>query len=213
MKTKVPINLEGIYHWIIFLPSKVNANRPVPNRYFGLFRNGSIKTRGIACCRHDIPPFIKEAQTDLLLIMAQANDRKSLEAKLPEILDHLRDYVTRLNDGRVDTQELVITRRLTRRLEEYRVQTPSAMALQQFEAVGLTVHPGQKVGYLLRDSEISGGEGRILPAPFLEGGEDYDKKKYLEILLKGAAELLVTFGLDYKDLVKRYLPARKPISS
>ena len=94
-KSKVPINLEGIYHWIIFLPSKVNANRPVANRYFGLFKDGSLKTRGIACCRHDIPPFIKEAQTDLLKVMGTAPDRKSLENKLPEILDHLGDYVAR----------------------------------------------------------------------------------------------------------------------
>jgi DNA polymerase elongation subunit (family B) len=204
MKSKVPINLEGIYHWIIFLPSNVNANRPVPNRYFGLFQDGSIKTRGIACCRHDIPPFIKETQTDLLLVMGTAHDRKSLESKLPEILDHLGDYVARLKEGRVETQELVITRRLTRKLEEYRVKTPSAMALEQFEEVGLTLHPGQKVGYLMRDSDISGEDRRILPAPFLQGGEDYDKKKYLEILLKAAAEVLVTFGLDYKELVRRY---------
>jgi DNA polymerase elongation subunit (family B) len=207
-KSKVPINLEGIYHWIIFLPSKVNANRPVANRYFGLFRDGSIKTRGIACCRHDIPVFIKEAQTDLLRVMGQALTRKSLEEKLPEILDHLGDYVARLKEGRVASQELVITRRLTRTLEEYRVKTPSATALEQFEAVGLTIHPGQKVGYLLRDSTLSSGEERILPAPFLEGGEDYDKKKYLEMLLKAAAEVLVTFGLDYKDLAERYRPAK-----
>jgi DNA polymerase-2 len=89
VKSKVPINLEGIYYWIFFLPSKANVNRPVANRYFGLFRDGSIKTRGIACRRHDIPVFIKEAQTDLLLVMATAYNRKSLENKVPEILDHL----------------------------------------------------------------------------------------------------------------------------
>ena len=103
--------------------------------------------------------------------------------------------------------------RLTRTLEEYRVKTPSAMALEQFELVGLTLHPGQKVGYLLRDEAIVSEEGRILPAPFVEGGEDFDKKKYLEILLKAAAEVLVTFGLGFKDLAKRYFSARKPLSS
>ena len=68
-------------------------------------------------------------KTDLLMVMGTAPDRKSPEAKLPEILDHLGDYVARLKEGRVDSQELVITRRLTRTLEEYRVKTPSAMAL------------------------------------------------------------------------------------
>ncbi len=55
--------------------------------------------RGIACSRHDIPPFIKEAQADLLKVMATVPDRKSLEDKLPEILDHLGDYVARLKEA------------------------------------------------------------------------------------------------------------------
>jgi DNA polymerase elongation subunit (family B) len=88
--------------------------------------------------------------------------------------------VARLKEGRVASQELVITRRLTRTLEEYRVKAPSAMALEQFESVSLTIHPGQKVGYLLRDEAIAGGEGRILPALFIQGGEDYDKKNILK---------------------------------
>ncbi len=136
--------------------------------------------------------------------MDKALNRNFLGEKLPEILDHLGDYVTRLKEGRVETQELVISRRISRTLEEYRVKTPSAMALEQFESVGLTIHPGQKVGYPLRDSTISNGEERILPAPFVEGGEDYDKKKYLEMLLNAAAELLVTFGLDFKDLERSF---------
>jgi hypothetical protein len=40
-------NLEGIYHWIIFLPSKVHSDRPVPNRYFGIFQDGSLKDKGV----------------------------------------------------------------------------------------------------------------------------------------------------------------------
>lgn len=78
------------------------------------------------------------------------------------------------------------------------------MALQQFESVGVTLHPGQKVGYLLRDNDLLSGEERILPAPFLEGGENYDKKKYLKMLLKAAAGLLVTFGSDYKELARSF---------
>ena len=119
-------------------------------------------------------------------------------------MGHLGDSIARLKEGRVNTQELVITRRLTRTLEEYEVNSPSAQVLEQFESVGLTLPPGQKAGYLLRGSALSIGEGHILPAPFVEGGEDYDRKQYLEILLKAAAKLLVTFGLDYKELVKRY---------
>jgi DNA polymerase, archaea type len=118
-------------------------------------------------------------------------------------LDHLGDYVSKLKEDRVDTQDLVITRRIGKTLDEYRVDTPSALALQQFETVGLTLHPGQQVAYLLRDKELTDMDKRILPAPFVAGDEDYDKKKYLEMLLKAAEEVLVTLGVDYKGLVRR----------
>jgi hypothetical protein len=43
-------------------------------------------------------------------------------------------------------------------------------------------------------------EAGVLPAPFLDGEESYDRKKYLDLLLRAAAEVLVSFGLNLKDL-------------
>lgn len=53
--TGLPIGLEGVYRWIVFLPSRVNRNIPVLNQYFGVFRNGEIKMKGIETCRSDTP--------------------------------------------------------------------------------------------------------------------------------------------------------------
>ena len=92
---------------------------------------------------------------------------------------------------------MVITRRFSRPLDQYRVATQSALTLQQLEAEGLTLHPGQRVAYLLRDSALVSGEERILPAPFLEGGEDYDKKKYLEMLLKSRCRITGDLWLGF----------------
>ena len=61
-RTGLPIALEGIYRWIAFLPSRLDNRVPVPNRYFGVFADGSLKTRGIECNRHDTPPFIAKTQ-------------------------------------------------------------------------------------------------------------------------------------------------------
>ena len=62
-RSGLPIALDGIYRWVVFLPSRVNARRPVANRYFGVFRDGEIKVRGIAARRHDTPAFIARVQT------------------------------------------------------------------------------------------------------------------------------------------------------
>lgn len=201
MRCGLAIDLEGIYDWIIFLPSRVRASRPVANRYFGLFQDGTVKIRGIACCCQDSPPFIKNAQKDLLLTLSAAKDREHLEQQVPRVLERLAEYVLSLRDGQVPSRDLIIHRRLSQTLEEYKVNTSSVLALQQLEAVGITLYPGQRVGYVLCDpASAFSSEASVFPAPFLDGGESYDRKKYLDLLLRAAAEVLVSFGLNLKDL-------------
>ena len=200
-RTGVPISLEGIYHWIVFLPSKVRPDRPVANRYFGLFTNDTMKIRGIDCCRHDTPLFIKKAQEDLLLTLAVAKDRSALEKRIPAVLDRLGEYAACLKQGQVDPRDLVITRRLGKTWEEYRVHTPTTLVLQQLETVGIKLHPGQRVSYLLAEERSPCLSDQILiPAPFLTGEEKYDPKKYINLLVRAAHELLVIFGYNINDI-------------
>jgi DNA polymerase-2 len=70
--THLPISLDGIFRWVAFLPSRQDGRVPVPNRYFGVFQDGSLKVRGIEVRRHDTPPFIAQTQKDMLEILAQA---------------------------------------------------------------------------------------------------------------------------------------------
>jgi DNA polymerase, archaea type len=51
---------EGINKWIAFVNSKQNDILPVPNRYFGVYKNGAIKIRGIEARRHDTPVFFRK---------------------------------------------------------------------------------------------------------------------------------------------------------
>jgi DNA polymerase-2 len=45
-RTGLPIVLDGIFKWVVFLPSRARSDVPVPNRYFGVFQDGSIKNEG-----------------------------------------------------------------------------------------------------------------------------------------------------------------------
>jgi DNA polymerase II len=210
-KSGLEIDLEGIYDWIIFLPSRVRPGRPVANRYFGRFQDGSVKIRGMACCCHDSPPFVKEAQKDLLLTLAAGRNRADLQQQIPVVLAHLEEFMQTLKTGGVSARELIITRRISQKLEEYRVNTPSVQALEQLEAAGITLYPGQRVGYVLRDPVSAyASEPRVRPAPFLEEGESYDWKKYRALLLRAAGEVLVSFGINLKDLEGRFSDPAPP---
>jgi DNA polymerase elongation subunit (family B) len=145
--------------------------------------------------------FIKKAQEELLLTLAVAQDRSALEKRIPEVLERLREYTTCLKQGQVDTRDLVITRLVGKTWEEYRVNTPTTLVLQQLETVGLTLYPGQRVGYLLaEESATYSSDQNLIPAPFLTGEEKYDPKKYINLLIRAAHELLVIFGYNINKL-------------
>ena len=44
----------------------------VPNRYFGVFEDGSLKLRGIEARRHDTPVFFSNYQQLILNILSEA---------------------------------------------------------------------------------------------------------------------------------------------
>ena len=94
-----PIALEGIYRWVAFLPSRMDERVPVANRYFGVFRDGSFKVRGIEARRHDTPPFIAAAQLRLLETLAAADGPPA--DQLPAAVALLRDWLADLRAGRV----------------------------------------------------------------------------------------------------------------
>ncbi|CAG0955000.1 hypothetical protein ANRL3_00496, partial [Anaerolineae bacterium] len=49
--TQLKIDIEGIYRWVAFLPSRQDPQLPVANRYFGVFKDGEVKLRGIEARR------------------------------------------------------------------------------------------------------------------------------------------------------------------
>src|SRR6266511_2758564 len=39
-ETGIEMSLEGVYRWLIFLPSKIKSTRPVAARFYGVFADG-----------------------------------------------------------------------------------------------------------------------------------------------------------------------------
>ncbi len=65
--TKFKLAIEGIYKWIVFLPSKVDSQNQEPTRYFGCFeKNDEMKVRGLEYGRHDTPIYFKKCQEQIL---------------------------------------------------------------------------------------------------------------------------------------------------
>ncbi len=198
--TGITMSLEGVYRWMAFLPSKGNPASPVANRYFGLFKNGKIKARGLSFRRGDTPHFVGEAQLRMLEALADAKDAKDYRSKIPRILDILLEYCLLLKDGRAKMEHLAISRTISQEPNAYKVDSPIALAAQQLEDFGIPIHPGEKVRYVIKDSKSKDKAERVRPFPLAGPDDTYDVRKYLELLFKAAEELLIHVGYDWRDL-------------
>lgn len=161
--TGLYIALEGVYKWVAFLPSCQNEDIAVPNRYFGVFQNGVIKTRGIETRRHDTPEFIRDAQTEILEILAKAPNRESLKGCLPEIRTVIYEKQDALRSRRVPPEKLIIHQTMSKYLEDYRTPVPAFSALQELQDAGKPVCLGQtiKLIYTLGNPRAHAWDGEI----------------------------------------------------
>ena len=105
-----------------------------------------------------------------------------------------------LKDGRAKTEHLTIERTISQEPNAYKVDSPIALAAQQLEDFGIPIHPGEKVRYVIKDSQSKDKAERVRSFPLVGPDDTYDVKKYLEMLLKATEEILIHLGYDWKRL-------------
>lgn len=196
-RTGLPIALDGIYKWVAFLPSRQDSRVPVPNRYFGVFKNGEIKVRGIEARRGDTPGFIAQAQMDILQLLAKAPDAENLSCLLPEVVGLLRKQLKELQSGRLNVERLLVRQKLSHALNEYRVPSSAARAAKQLQNEGKTVHVGQSIRllYVRGKEKVSAWDLSAPPDP-----ATLDTARYKDMLLRAAGTLLEPLGVEENAL-------------
>ncbi len=187
--TGVEMSLEGVYNWIVFLPSSTNPNRPVPARYYGVFSDGRLKLRGLACRRSDTPQFIKDVQCELLALTAKAKTLDERTRVMREVEALLQKRINDLEQGKVSPERLLVKRTPTKKIEDYKVDTRTASATRQLRNAGVKVHPGESVSYLITDAR-SKDKSRRVRAEDVGGESAYDVGEYVKLLKAAAAEVL-----------------------
>lgn len=188
-KTKIPITLDGIYRWVCFLPSKRDKRIPVSNRYFGVFRSGEVKYRGIAARRRDTSFWVRRIQLQVLDCLAQAETLEQVQDFLPEGQRIKEQAMRDLRAGRIPLEELVVTQILSRDLAQYRCPSPAARAGMQLQAEGRSAAAGQfmRFVYVRGDERVRAWELGVDP-------RTVDVERYGELLERAVAEIMGEFA-------------------
>ena len=198
-KLAFPVSFEGRYKWIAFLNSRTNQQAQVLNRYYGVFQDMTLKIRGIDLRRHDTPSIITKCQNRIFSIIEKAKNTIELRALIPQILDIVREPISRLENGTAQLEELVITRSMSKNPKEYTHKVPQAIAAQLLAKNGGSIQAGQQIRYILTFNKKKNEASAIVPE-LADDDTIYDSRKYVVLLIASIADLLLPIGFDKKSL-------------
>ena len=207
-QTGMPIEIEGVYKWIVFLTRR-RDHAGALNRYYGLFEDGDMKIRGLELRRRDTPKLIKDAQMDMLKVMARANDVIELQELILDVIGVIREYADMIMNGECNLKDLVFTSVVSKDLEYYSQLNNNLACLLQLKNMGLRVRPGEHVKYIITDAESRRYSRKVKAWQLTNGNERYDKKKYLTHLFRAGESILSPFGYTERKIADIIRPAQQ----
>ena len=196
----VSLNFEGKYKWIVFLPSRMHSGISVLNRYYGVMESGKLKVRGLEARKRDTPKFIYDAQTEMINVLATANNSEEFIKKIPQVFAVVKMYRKKLIDGNIPVWDLMITKHLSKNPNHYKKHDSQVIAAEQLIKEGSEVHAGNNVIFLFKSAENKRHERRVLAKQLIEKGVKADVRHYLLLLYSSTANLLSFRGYTAKTI-------------
>lgn len=192
-ETGFEISFEGVYKWIAFVPSKVTSMLPVLNRYYGAYRNGELKVRGIEARRHDTPLIFSRCQMEILSLLAKADSVEEAREMIPDCVDIFVRYAMAIQNQEVPVEQMVFTRNISKKPDEYTSRTVEAGVAKQLAREGVELHAGEQVRYVITDYCSTSSERRAMAFDLADGRTAYDSRRYIELLAEVCSAILEPF--------------------
>jgi DNA polymerase-2 len=204
--TRLPLDIEAVYRYAVFLPSKQFEEIPVPNRFFAVSEDGGLKVRGLESRRHDTPPLVARMQREVLALLAEAHDYDGYCQRLKEAARLVARYQDRLVNGEIPVEDLIVSKRLTRAPREYSKASHTAVAAQQLLGRGVRLRPGQTVEYIITAAGSPVPNERVRAFAAWEGFHGYDRETYRAMLQEAFAPFLAIAPQSGRRLAAAEIP-------
>ena len=188
------IKLENVCRWVLFLPERQGCAKGLKKKYFASV-DGKPFARGLEVRRQDRARIAKTTQEHVLEMLATARDGKEFKAMVPAVAAYVRGQVSRIMEGELSADDLVIIRKLSHRPEEYKAPVHHAVAADMLAKSGISVRVGGKIEYIVT------GRNKAVPRELAGDVTDYDVDSYVENTARPIYMLLREFGMKYEDLL------------
>src|SRR5918994_2283116 len=195
-ETGLQMTLEFHYKFLVLLYVEADEKMEAKKHYFGLTYDSHLITRGTETRRHDSPAFIKEFQRKLLTKLFDCYTfEEVLTTGYGNALLHITQTIDKLMNGEVQITDLVISKLLRQNIEKYRSLFPHVAAAIRLNVSGFIASRGDNIQYVYTDSNHTDPLQRVVPAKLISS-ENYDREKYLEMLLDSAEAVLAIFRFN-----------------
>ena len=146
---------------------------------------------------------VTDCQEELLQLLSQGKDLGEARGLMPEAIQTVGRYVERVRSGDVSSVDLMILNALSKNHDQYDSNLVQVSAIRQLADEGLELMAGQSVSYVITNYRSKTQSDRVKPVELLDADTKYDKERYIELLIKGAASVLQPFGVDELVLKER----------
>lgn len=150
-RVDIPLDIEASYRWMVFLPRRRSRTGAL-NRYYGVKENGELKVRGIELRRRDTPKIIKEFQKEALNALKDAENKSEFIEKQSEVTRILKRYKKQIKNGEVAREKLAYETKPSKKPCDYKTMNRNKAALIKHREHGYSKKPGQKIKYVIRNS-------------------------------------------------------------
>ena len=192
-ETGLGMTLEFYYKFLVLLYIEADEKMEARKHYYGLTYDNQLIMRGIDTRRNDSPSFIKEFQKTLLSKLFDCQSVEDVQTNgYQNALLYITQSIDKLMNGEVQITDLVISKLLRQNIEKYKSLFPHVSAAIRLNVSGVITNRGDNIQYIHTDSNHTDPLHRITPAR-LVSSENYDKAKYVEMLLDSAEAVLSIF--------------------
>ena len=197
------MEFEDIYDIIGFLPSRMHGAGSL-TKYWAHGQNG-FKLRGIEARQHSTCEWISDLQKRSLEILKNNLDtggKYDSIAVQQQIITMLHDEIKRLNSGEINPKDLVVTRRVTKRIQEFSVSTNTQQALIRARRLGQDILPGRKVRFVATKPSPGVPESRVVLLEELSNNSKFriDCDYYRNLALRAIWAILGPFGWSDEEI-------------
>ena len=199
----IPLEFEDIYDFIGFLPSRMHGAGSL-TKYWAHGQNG-FKLRGIEARQHSTCLWIASLQKNSLGILKDNLDNGGKYDSITvqqQIIAMLHDEISLLNSGEINPKDLVVTRRVTKRIQDFSVSTNTQQALIRARRLGQDILPGRKVRFVATKPSPGVPESRVILLEELSENSKFkiDSDYYQNLAIRAIWAILGPFGWSDEEI-------------